>query len=94
MRPVTPRLRVILELFAGLAFIAGGLLFLGATRTDAWWSWTISPPLTAATLGAFYWAAFIFLDLSAGALGMALEPMDPSAQDEENPELFEGREGS
>jgi hypothetical protein len=61
MRPVTPQLRLTLELFAGLALIAGALLFLGATRTDAWWSWTIEPPLTAATLGAFYWAAFVLI---------------------------------
>ena len=65
MRPVTPRLRLILELFAGLALIAGALLFLGATRTDAWWSWTIEPPLTAATLGAFYWAAFVLILMAA-----------------------------
>src|SRR3954469_12329018 len=61
MRPVTTRLRVILQVFAGLALIAGGLLFLGATRTDSWWAWTIQPPLTAATLGAFYWAAFVLI---------------------------------
>jgi hypothetical protein len=61
MRPVTPRLKLILEVFAGLALIAGALLFFGATRTDAWWSWTIAPPLTAATLGAFYWAAFVLI---------------------------------
>jgi membrane protein CcdC involved in cytochrome C biogenesis len=61
MRPVTPRLRVILDVFAGLALTAGALLFFGATRTDAWWSWTIQPPLTAATLGAFYWAAFVLI---------------------------------
>ncbi len=61
MRPVTPRLRLILEVFAGLALIAGALLFFGATRTDAWWAWTIAPPLTAATLGAFYWAAFVLI---------------------------------
>ena len=67
MRPVTPRLRLVLEVFAGLALIAGGLLFLGATRTDAWWSWTISPPLTAATLGAFYWAAFVLILQAARA---------------------------
>ena len=61
MRPVTPRLRLILDVFAGLALIAGGLLLFGATRTDTWWSWTIAPPLTAATLGAFYWAAFVLI---------------------------------
>ena len=61
MRPLTPRLRLILEVFAGLALIAGALLFFGATRTDAWWAWTIAPPLTAATLGAFYWAAFVLI---------------------------------
>jgi hypothetical protein len=61
MRPVTPRLRLILDVFSGLALIAGALLFFGATRTDAWWSWTIAPPLTAATLGAFYWAAFVLI---------------------------------
>ena len=65
MRPVTPRLRLTLEVFAGLALIAGALLFLGATRTDAWWSWTIEPPLTAATLGAFYWAAFVLILMAA-----------------------------
>jgi hypothetical protein len=61
MQPVMPRLRVVLQVFAALALIAGGLLFFGATRTDAWWSWTILPPLTAATLGAFYWAAFVLI---------------------------------
>jgi hypothetical protein len=61
MRQTTPRLRLILWVFAGLALIAGALLFFGATRTDAWWSWTIEPPLTAATLGAFYWAAFVLI---------------------------------
>jgi hypothetical protein len=61
MQPLTPRLRLILDVFAGLALIAGALLFFGATRTDAWWSWTIAPPLTAATLGAFYWAAFVLI---------------------------------
>jgi hypothetical protein len=61
MQPVTPRLRVVLQVFAALALIAGGLLFFGATRTDAWWSWTIQPPLTAATLGGFYWAAFALI---------------------------------
>ena len=52
---------MVLEVFAGLALTAGALLFFGATRTDSWWSWTIQPPLTAATLGAFYWAAFVLI---------------------------------
>jgi hypothetical protein len=30
-----------------------------ATRTDDWFSWTIKPPLTAAFLGASYWAAAV-----------------------------------
>jgi hypothetical protein len=61
MRQTTPRMRLIFVVFAGLALIAGALLFIGATRTDAWWSWTIAPPITAATLGAFYWAAFVLI---------------------------------
>jgi hypothetical protein len=61
MRPLTARLRLTLDVFAGLALIAGALLFFGANSTDAWWSWTIEPPLTAATLGAFYWAAFVLI---------------------------------
>lgn len=61
MRQTTPQLRLILWVFAGLALIAGALLFFGATRTDMWWSWTIEPPLTAASLGAFYWAAFVLI---------------------------------
>ena len=61
MRLTTPRLRLIFWVFAGLALIAGALLSFGATDTNAWWSWTIEPPLTAATLGAFYWAAFVLI---------------------------------
>ena len=61
MRPLTPRLRLILQVFAGLALTAGALLSFGATRTDAWWAWTIAPPLTAATLGSYYWAAFVLI---------------------------------
>jgi membrane protein CcdC involved in cytochrome C biogenesis len=71
MRLTTPRMRMIFWVFAGLALIAGALLFVGATRTDAWWSWTIAPPLTAATLGAFYWAAFVLILAAARSEGWA-----------------------
>jgi hypothetical protein len=51
---------------AVLAAIAGALLVLGATDTDRVFSWTIEPPLTAAFLGAAYWAAMVLLAWAAG----------------------------
>ena len=58
--------RLPLRVSAGLALIAGLLLFAGATRTDDFFSWTIAPPITAAFLGAAYWAAAVlFLWASA-----------------------------
>ena len=56
---LTPALRATLVLFAGLGFIAGVQLFVGASRTDDYFSWTIMPPLTAATMGGLYWAACV-----------------------------------
>jgi hypothetical protein len=64
---LTPTLRLILYAFAGLALIAGLMLTLGATDTEDWFSWTILPPLTAAALGAFYWASFVLLLSAARA---------------------------
>jgi peptidoglycan/LPS O-acetylase OafA/YrhL len=64
-RPLTPALRALLAGFAGLALIAGFLLFPLAEETDRFFSWTIQPPLTAAFLGAAYWAAFILIGWSA-----------------------------
>jgi len=61
MRELTRRLRLTLYAFAALALAAGFLLFVGANRTDDYFSWTIEPPLTAATLGAFYWAAVVLI---------------------------------
>jgi peptidoglycan/LPS O-acetylase OafA/YrhL len=46
---------------AVLALIAGVELFVGASETDRFFSWTIDPPLTAAFLGAAYWAACVLL---------------------------------
>ena len=64
-RPLTPELRALLAGFAGLALIAGFLLFPLAEETDRFFSWTIQPPLTAAFLGAAYWAAFVLIGWSA-----------------------------
>jgi hypothetical protein len=51
---------------AVLAAVAGFQLFVGATETDRFFSWTIDPPLTAAFLGAAYWAAMVLLAWAAG----------------------------
>jgi hypothetical protein len=64
-RPLTSELRALLAAFAGLALVAGFLLFPLAQETDRFFSWTILPPLTAALLGAAYWAAFVLIGWSA-----------------------------
>lgn len=56
---LSPLLRLTLIGFAGLALTAGALLFIGATETEDWFSWTIEPPLSAAAFGGFYWGAFV-----------------------------------
>jgi hypothetical protein len=55
----------VLAVFAGLAAIAGFLLFPLAEETDRFFSWTIQPPLTAAFMGAAYWAALVLIGSAA-----------------------------
>ena len=62
---LTRELRAVLWLFAGLALVAGFLLFPLAEETDRYFSWTIAPPLTAAFMGAAYWAAFVLIGWTA-----------------------------
>lgn len=62
---LSPALRWFFVVAAVLAFIAGILLFGLATETDRFFSWTIEPPLTAAFLGAAYWAACVLLAWAA-----------------------------
>lgn len=64
---LTPELRAVLAGFAGLAAIAGFLLFPLAEETDRFFSWTIQPPLTAAFMGAAYWAALVLIGWAARA---------------------------
>ena len=75
MTPLTRELRCSVA-FAGLALVAGFLLFPLAQETDRFFSWTIQPPLTAAFMGAAYWAAFVLIgwrrgprDVGGGAAG-------------------------
>lgn len=56
-----PGLRWFFNVSAVLALIAGVMLFVGASETDRFFAWTIDPPLTAAFLGAAYWAALVLL---------------------------------
>lgn len=42
-----------------LVFLAGFQLFILTQQTEQYFAWTIQPPLTAAFLGAGYWAAFL-----------------------------------
>lgn len=63
--PLTRELRAVLTLFAGLAAVAGFLLFPLAEETDRFFSWTIQPPLTAAFMGAAYWAALVLIGWAA-----------------------------
>jgi hypothetical protein len=42
-----------------LVVLAGIPLLFAPTTTEAWFAWTVQPPLSAAALGAAYWASAI-----------------------------------
>ena len=63
--PTSAGLRWFFGVSAVLAAVAGFQLFVGASDTDRFFSWTIEPPLTAAFLGAAYWAAMVLLAWAA-----------------------------
>ncbi|HWQ11314.1 MAG TPA: hypothetical protein VNL77_00865 [Roseiflexaceae bacterium] len=56
-QPTIPAMRLMLYAAAALVFVSGVQLFVLADRTADFFAWTIRPPLTAAFLGAAYWAA-------------------------------------
>ncbi len=65
IRPVIPAMRWLL-LVAGLLVLgAGNSLFLFSSQTDEYFAWTIGNPLTAAFLGAAFWASCALEILSA-----------------------------
>jgi hypothetical protein len=57
VRPVIPPMRWLLYAASSLVFLAGLQLSVLTEQTDTYFAWTIAPPLTAAFLGAAYWAA-------------------------------------
>ena len=64
-KPVTAPMRYILLLASGLVFVAGFQLFVLTEHTDRFFAWEIGFPLSAAFLGAGYWAAAVLELLSA-----------------------------
>ena len=57
VRQTTAAMRMLFLVAAVLVALAGMQLFILARRTDRYFSWTIGIPLTAAFLGAGYWAS-------------------------------------
>jgi hypothetical protein len=64
-RPLTVGLRRLLLVASALVFLAGIPLYLGTEQTDLYFAWTVKPPITAAFLGAAYWASCVLELLSA-----------------------------
>jgi hypothetical protein len=64
-RPLIAPMRWILLIGGFFVFVAGFQLFVLTERTERFFAWTIQPPVTAATLGAFYWATWVLALLSA-----------------------------
>jgi hypothetical protein len=64
-RPVTTNLRRLLILDCVLLLIAGFQLFVLTQHTNRFFAWTISSPLTAAFLGANYWASLPLVYMSS-----------------------------
>lgn len=60
--------RALLAAAAVLVFLAGLQLFVFPARTADWFAWTIDPPMTAAFLGASYWASAV-LEVSGARAG-------------------------
>lgn len=59
-RSLSSGMRALLWVAGALVALAGLQLFLLSEVTDRFFAWTINPPLTAAFLGASYWASVFF----------------------------------
>ena len=64
-RVMSRGMRTLLIIAGGLVFLAGLQLFVFPERTEEFFAWTIDVPLTAAFLGAGYWASVAFEWLAA-----------------------------
>lgn len=59
-RELTLGMRGLLVTAGILVALAGTQLFVFSEQTERYFAWTINPPLTAAFLGASYWASVLF----------------------------------
>ncbi|MCC6626788.1 MAG: hypothetical protein IT340_05215 [Chloroflexi bacterium] len=64
-RPTLPLTRAWLLAAIALDVVAGVQLFVLAEATATFFAWTIAPPVTAAFLGANYWAGSILIFLAS-----------------------------
>jgi hypothetical protein len=62
---VRPLMRALLVIGTILVFAAGTQLYVLSAKTGTYFAWTIANPLTAATIGGFYYAAVVLAGLSA-----------------------------
>lgn len=63
-QPVLPLMRALLAVGTVLVFASGTQLYVLSTHTNRFFAWTIANPLTAATIGAFYYGAGVIAGLS------------------------------
>jgi len=59
VRPVSRGMHVLLYVLTALTFFAGTQLFVLSDHTDEFFSWTIGVPMSAAFIGAGFWAASV-----------------------------------
>jgi hypothetical protein len=64
--PLGPGIRRLLDAATVLVALAGFQLFVLSDHTDRWFAWTIDEPLSAATLGALYWASLVTVRFAMG----------------------------
>src|SRR5918997_1164164 len=65
VKPVTTDMRLLLLLGSILPFLAGLSLFVGTDKTEDYSAWTINSAITAAFIGAAYWAGMCLTLFSA-----------------------------
>lgn len=58
-RPMTKAMQRMLLVASILVFMAGFQVYVLTDYTDRFFAWTVNPPLTAAFLGAAYWASCV-----------------------------------